>query len=103
MRRSASSGEKPHMPSAPSPPALLTAAARAGVVIEPIGACRIGHLRFSLSVGALLDHMPLLLRIEYSPLPIPVETEPAQLDAGSVSVDANPQLPPGEPTNPHRR
>src|SRR5436190_16479855 len=31
------------MPSPPSPPALLTAAASAGVLALPIGACRIGH------------------------------------------------------------
>src|SRR5436190_2405380 len=51
------------MPSPPSPPALLTAAASAGVLALPIGACRIGHLRFSLSVRALEGHMlpPLAL------------------------------------------
>jgi hypothetical protein len=38
MRRAACSAEQPHMPRPPSPPALLTAAARAGVLIEPIGA-----------------------------------------------------------------
>jgi hypothetical protein len=36
---------------------LLTAAASAGVLALPIGACRIGHLRFSLSVKAFADHM----------------------------------------------
>jgi len=46
-----------HMPSPPSPPALLTAAASAGVLISPIGACMIGHSRCSRSVSALDDHM----------------------------------------------
>src|ERR1043166_2034021 len=57
MRRSASSAENPHIPRPPRPPALLTAAARAGVLSPPIGACRIGHLRLSRSVNAFLDHM----------------------------------------------
>src|SRR5215470_20381944 len=61
MRRSASSSEKPNILSAPRPPALLTAAARAGLLSPPIGACRMGHFRFSFSVSAFLDHMPLLL------------------------------------------
>src|SRR5438270_13845088 len=57
MRRSASSAENPHIPRPPRPPALLTAAARAGVLSQPIGAWRMGHLRLSLSVKAFLDHM----------------------------------------------
>jgi hypothetical protein len=36
---------------------LLTAAASAGVLALPIGACRIGHLRPSLSVKGFVDHM----------------------------------------------
>ena len=47
----------PHIPRPPSPPALVTAAASAGVLALPIGACRIGHLRFSLSVKVLIDHI----------------------------------------------
>src|SRR5207253_10927990 len=57
MRRSASSAENPHIPTPPRPPALLTAAARAGLLSQPIGAWRMGHLRLSLSVKAFLDHM----------------------------------------------
>jgi hypothetical protein len=37
------------MPMPPSPPALLTAAAIAGVVMMPIGAWKIGNLSFSRS------------------------------------------------------
>jgi hypothetical protein len=48
------------MPSPPSPPALLTAAASAGVLMSPIGACMIGHLRRSRSVSALAGHMGFL-------------------------------------------
>jgi hypothetical protein len=36
---------------------LVTAAASAGVLALPIGACRIGHLRFSFSVRVFTDHM----------------------------------------------
>src|SRR5437763_6078377 len=57
MRRSASAALRPHMPSPPSPPALLTAAASAGVLALPIGACRIGHLRFSRSVSEFDGHI----------------------------------------------
>ncbi len=60
MRCSAFSAEKPHIPRPPRPPALLTAAANAGVLIEPIGACRIGQRRFSRSVSALRGHIVLL-------------------------------------------
>src|SRR3954447_25797621 len=60
MRRSASRAEKPHMPRPPRPPALLTAEASAGVLSHPMGACRIGHLRSSLSVNALRDHIGVL-------------------------------------------
>ena len=53
------------MPSPPRPPALVTAAASPGVLALPIGACRIGHLRFSLSVNAFAGHM----RLSSRPLP----------------------------------
>jgi hypothetical protein len=59
MRRSASSAENPHIPNPPRPPALPTAAASAGVVMCPIGACKIGHLRFSRSVNRFRDHIVL--------------------------------------------
>src|SRR5215831_4847200 len=45
------------MPSPPSPPALVTAAASPGVLALPIGACRIGHLRLRRSVKAFVGHM----------------------------------------------
>src|ERR1700726_239361 len=45
------------MPRPPRPPASVTAAASAGVLSLPLGACRIGHLRFSLSVNAFADHI----------------------------------------------
>src|SRR5690349_24558759 len=45
------------MPRPPSPPALLTAAASAGVDSQPMGDCRIGHLSPSRSVKAFFDHM----------------------------------------------
>ncbi len=48
------------MPRPPSPPALLTTAARAGVLSQPIGAYRLGHLRLSLSVNAFLDRIDVL-------------------------------------------
>src|SRR6516165_10296237 len=57
MRRTAWPALRPHMPRPPSPPALVTAAASAGVLALPIGACRIGHLRFSLSVKVLIGHL----------------------------------------------
>src|ERR1051326_5414534 len=57
IRRPACPAARPHMPSPPSPPALLTAAANAGVLALPIGACRIGHLRFNRSVSAFEGHM----------------------------------------------
>src|SRR5580704_4429287 len=57
MCRPASSAERPHMPMPPSPPALLTAAASAGVVMMPIGAWMIGNLSFSLSVSGFDGHM----------------------------------------------
>src|SRR5215471_12404604 len=57
MRRSAWSALRPHMPSPPRPPALVTAAANPGVLALPIGACRIGHLRFNLSVKAFAGHI----------------------------------------------
>src|ERR1700704_3749456 len=73
-RRSASSAENPHMPRPPRPPALLTAAARAGVLSQPIGACRMGHLRLSLSVNAFLDHMAFLqVTGSVHPVRLPVE------------------------------
>jgi hypothetical protein len=65
MRRSACSALRPHMPSPPRPPALVTAAASPGVLALPIGACRIGHLRFSFSVKAFVGHM----RVSSLPLP----------------------------------
>jgi hypothetical protein len=45
---------------APHAEAAKTAriAHRVGVLALPIGACRIGHLRCSLSVKAFADHMP---------------------------------------------
>src|SRR5438045_1653836 len=57
MRRSTWSTLRPHIPSPPRPPALVTAAASRGVLALPMGACRIGHLRFSLSVKAFVGHM----------------------------------------------
>src|SRR5947208_3483202 len=57
MCRPASSAERPHMPMPPSPPALLTAAASAGVVMMPIGAWMIGNRSFSLSVRGFDRHM----------------------------------------------
>jgi hypothetical protein len=36
---------------------LLTAAASAGVLSQPMGACRIGHLRVSRSVKAFRCHI----------------------------------------------
>src|SRR5215471_9216837 len=57
MRRAACSALRPHMPKPPSPPALVTAAARAGVLALPIGACRMGHLRLRLSVRVFVGHM----------------------------------------------
>ena len=57
MRLSASYAEKPHMPMPPSPPALLTAAASAGVLSHPMGAWKIGQRMFSRSVKAFRGHM----------------------------------------------
>src|SRR5215831_20603861 len=57
MWRAASSAVRPHMPMPPRPPALLTAAARAGVVIIPIGASMIGNLRFSRWVRGFDGHI----------------------------------------------
>ncbi len=57
MRLSASSAEKPHMPMPPSPPALLTAAARAGVLSHPMGACSMGQRMLSFSVKVFWGHM----------------------------------------------
>src|SRR5205085_7118084 len=57
MCRLASSAERPHMPIPPSPPALLTAAASAGVVMIPIGAWMMGNLSFSLSLRGFDGHM----------------------------------------------
>ena len=45
------------MPMPPSPPALLTAAASAGVLSHPMGACSMGQRMLSLSVKAFWDHM----------------------------------------------
>ena len=39
----------------------MTAAASAGVLALPIGACRIGHLRFSRSVTAFFGHIGVIL------------------------------------------
>src|SRR5712671_3142474 len=57
MWRAASSVVRPHIPMPPRPPALLTAAARAGVVIIPIGARMIGNLRLSRSVRRFDGHI----------------------------------------------
>jgi len=38
----------------------VEAEASAGVLSHPIGACRIGHLRSSLSVNAFRDHIGVL-------------------------------------------
>src|ERR1700746_1435946 len=57
MWRAASSAARPHMPTPPRPPALLTAAARDGVVIIPMGARMIGNLRFSRSVRGFDGHI----------------------------------------------
>src|SRR5437870_12752036 len=57
MRRSASSAENPHIPRPPRPPAVLTAAASAGVLSQPIGAWRMGHLRLSLWEKRFLAHI----------------------------------------------
>src|SRR6516225_6926897 len=57
MWRAASSAVRPHMPMPPRPPALLTAVARAGVVIIPIGASMIGNLRFSRWVRGFDGHI----------------------------------------------
>lgn len=48
-------GGKPHIP--PSPPALLTAAASAGVLMIPIGAWMIGQFKRSRSVSSLVDRI----------------------------------------------
>src|SRR5215472_8272721 len=45
------------MPRPPSPPALVTAAAKAGVLALPIGACRMGHFRLRLAVKAFVGHI----------------------------------------------
>src|ERR1051326_6174201 len=66
IRRPACSAVRPHMPSPPSPPALLTAAAKAGVLALPIGACRIGHLRFNRSVSAFQGHIAFVPKLRPS-------------------------------------
>src|SRR5437763_15761132 len=97
MRRSASAALRPHMPSPPSPPALLTAAATAGVLALPIGACRIGHLRFSRSVSEVdghiasvrnhahsFHHHTLLCRTRERPSGPPTPTPPPKHASGAA-------------------
>src|SRR6187200_2761001 len=49
-------GKSPHAEAAEAT-RIATAAARAGVLSQPIGAWRMGHLRLSRSVKAFLAHM----------------------------------------------
>jgi hypothetical protein len=53
---------------------VAPAAANPGVLALPIGACRMGHLRFSLSVKAFAGHMRVSSRPLAGALPVSLKS-----------------------------
>ena len=75
------------MPSPPSPPALLTAAASDAVDMMPMGAWMTGHLRPSLSVSGLTGHMARSFQL---PLNMALKAAVARCRAALAAFDAAP-------------